>query len=117
MKAEVRFMDGWKSINLVCKVLNVSHEGEDNKYAFINEYLSDYQRMKLERFFGKIGAYYAKVEIVRLIPTSTDILRNIKEDGGFNNWQKWNVNEVAKWIKANYSCSKKVAEEVAMLIK
>lgn len=40
----------------------------------------------------------------------------IKDNGGFDNFNHWNQKEVAKWVKANYECSMKVAMEVAEVI-
>ena len=37
----------------------------------------------------------------------------IKDNGGFDNFNHWNQKEVAKWVKANYHCTMKVAMEVA----
>lgn len=43
--------------------------------------------------------------------------QEIDEEGGFCNWQHWNINEVMEWILANYKAPKWVAKEVAYLIK
>lgn len=40
----------------------------------------------------------------------------IKDNGGFDNFNRWNQKEVAKWVKANYECSMKVTMEVAEVI-
>lgn len=40
----------------------------------------------------------------------------IKDNGGFDNFNHWNQKQVAKWVKANYECSMKVAMEVAEVI-
>lgn len=44
------------------------------------------------------------------------ILTNIRENGGFNNFHCWNKKEVAEWVKANFTCSKYVANRVAEYI-
>ena len=40
----------------------------------------------------------------------------IKNNGGFDNFNHWNKKEVAKWVKTNYHCTMKVAMEVAEVI-
>lgn len=45
-----------------------------------------------------------------------DVLKLIKEQGGFNNWQHWSKKEVAIWVKANYHCSTYISRKVASLI-
>jgi len=42
-----------------------------------------------------------------------EILRDIWSDGGFNNFNHWTKKEIATWVKANYNCSRYVANRVA----
>lgn len=44
---------------------------------------------------------------------TTEILSNIRGNGGFNNWRNWNKKEIAMWVKANFNCSNYVANKVA----
>lgn len=46
-----------------------------------------------------------------------EILKNILENGGFDNFNKWNYEEVIEWVRANYNCSRYVAERVAVQIQ
>ena len=43
-----------------------------------------------------------------------EILKNIKENGGFRNINHWNKKEVADYIYSNFNCSKYVAKNVAL---
>ena len=40
----------------------------------------------------------------------------IKNNGGFDNFNHWNQKQVAEWVKTNYHCSMKIAMEVAEVI-
>lgn len=42
-----------------------------------------------------------------------EILDNIKDNGGFDNFRKWDKKEITEWVLANYDCSKLVAKKVA----
>jgi len=42
-----------------------------------------------------------------------EILKNIRENGGFNNFRNWNLDEKKEWVKSNFSCSNYVAKNVA----
>lgn len=44
------------------------------------------------------------------------IKKDIEDSGGFDNFNHWNQNEVAEWVKANYECKMKIAMEVAEVI-
>lgn len=48
--------------------------------------------------------------------TTSEILENLRGNGGFNNFHKWSKKEVAEWVMANYPCSKYVANKVAEYI-
>ena len=62
MKAKVRLTDAFsgRSINVITKLVNT--EGDKYEFSFAN--LSDYQRKKIEDFFGRDNAYHTEVEIV-----------------------------------------------------
>ena len=45
------------------------------------------------------------------------ILESINNQGGFDNFNNWDTAEVVQWIKTNYTCSKKVAKNVAFYLK
>jgi hypothetical protein len=47
---------------------------------------------------------------------TTEILSNIKSNGGFDNFNKWTTKQIVEYIKANYPCSTYVAQKVANLI-
>lgn len=49
--------------------------------------------------------------------TTNEILANLRENGGFNNFRNWNEKEVAEWVMANYDCSYSVSRNVAKYIK
>lgn len=48
---------------------------------------------------------------------TNEILKNIKDCGGFNNWRHWTENEVAQWVRVNFDCSYYVSKQVAKCIK
>lgn len=62
MKAKVRLTDAFsgRSINVITKLVNT----EFDKYEFTFDSLSDYQRKRIEDFFGRENAYHTKSEIV-----------------------------------------------------
>lgn len=47
----------------------------------------------------------------------TYILSAIEDDGGFDNFNRWNKKEVAEWVEENYYCNKKIAMKVAAIIQ
>lgn len=49
-------------------MLKISHVLEKKMNIYNPEYLSDGQRRKIEKFFGKMAAYYTSSEIVKLMP-------------------------------------------------
>lgn len=49
----------------------------------------------------------------RINMTKTEILSNIRSNGGFDNFQKWNRKEIKQWVKAQFPCSDYVANEVS----
>ena len=42
-----------------------------------------------------------------------EILKDIRDNGGFDNFNHWNKKDVAEWVYYNYKCSKYVANKVA----
>ena len=44
---------------------------------------------------------------------TNEILENIIENGDFDNFNGWNVEEVKDWVLSNFDCSKYVANNVA----
>lgn len=48
---------------------------------------------------------------------TNEIIRLIDSEGGFNNWRKWTLKEVAEWVYNNYPCSRYVAMNVARYIR
>ena len=45
--------------------------------------------------------------------TTNEILKSIKENGGFDNINKWTKKEIAEYIKANFNCSVYVSNQVS----
>lgn len=48
---------------------------------------------------------------------TAEILSHIQGNGGFDNFRKWNVKEIATWVRNYYNCSRYVANKVAEEIK
>ena len=67
MKAKVILTNSYSGR---CVTLMVDLEetgcGNGNGYSFTFDSLSDSQRKKIERELGKMNAYYAKVEIIKI---------------------------------------------------
>jgi len=47
---------------------------------------------------------------------TNEILKNIRENGGFDNFNHWNKKEVGEWIKTEFNCSSYVAKNVAFYL-
>ena len=45
-----------------------------------------------------------------------EILKNIKENGGFYNFRNWNTENKIEWVLSNFNCSKFVAKNVAFYL-
>lgn len=43
-----------------------------------------------------------------------EILKNIYENGGFDNFCHWNYKEIITWVQSHYCCSRYVANRVAI---
>ena len=65
MKAKVRLTGpcSGRSLILICNLVNVYSE----HYCFSFSALSDYQRRKIESYFGKLNAYYTDVDIIKIL--------------------------------------------------
>lgn len=46
-----------------------------------------------------------------------EIIKLIKDSGGFNNWRHWTIKEVATWVRYNFDCSYSVSINVAKKIR
>lgn len=45
-----------------------------------------------------------------------EILKDLRDCGGFHNHHKWTKKEVAQWVMTNYDCTYYVAKRVASYI-
>ena len=45
-----------------------------------------------------------------------NVIYTIEDEGGFDNFNHWNKNEIADWVMANFYCNKKIALKVAAII-
>jgi hypothetical protein len=43
-----------------------------------------------------------------------ELIKELKDNGGFNNWRNWNTAELTTWILSNYNVSNYVAKQVAL---
>lgn len=44
---------------------------------------------------------------------TAEIIKNISENGGFDNFNRWNRKEICEYVKANFQCSNYVAKQVS----
>lgn len=65
MKAKVRLTGPYQGRSLVI-ICNLVNDYSDH-YGFSFSALSDYQRRKIESYFGKLNAYYTDVEIIKIL--------------------------------------------------
>ena len=65
MKAKVKLTDLYsgRSIVLICELVNDYFD----HYGFSYSSLSDFQRRKIESYFGKLNAYYTHVDIIKIL--------------------------------------------------
>ena len=65
MKAKVKLTDQFSGRNLVliCDLVNDYFD----HYGFSFETLSNFQRRKIESYFGKLNAYYTYVDIIKIL--------------------------------------------------
>ena len=49
----------------------------------------------------------------RIRSSKGTILSNINSNGGFDNFNSWNVSEITQWVISNFNCSKNLAIKVA----
>lgn len=43
----------------------------------------------------------------------SSIMAHIKENGGFDNFRKWDTHKKAIWVLCNFNCTKYMAKKVA----
>ena len=65
MKAKVKLTGPCSGLSLViiCNLVKVYSD----HYCFSFSALSDYQRRKIESYFGKLNAYYTDVDIIKIL--------------------------------------------------
>lgn len=44
---------------------------------------------------------------------TTEILENIRGNGGFDNFRNWTKKEIAQWVRSSFNCSYYVSMQVA----
>lgn len=64
MKAKVKLTDKFSGRNLVL-ISELVNDYFDH-YGFDYSALSDFQRRKIELYFGKVNAYYTSVDIIKI---------------------------------------------------
>ena len=67
MKAKVKLTDLYSGRNLVIVCALVEDSYNPGSYGFSYETLSDFQRNKIESYFGKLNAYYTHVDIIKIL--------------------------------------------------
>ena len=65
MKAKVKLTDLNSGRNLVF-ICNLVNDYSDH-YGFSFSALSDFQRRKIEIYFGKLNAYFTSVDIIKIL--------------------------------------------------
>lgn len=67
MKAKVRLTDRFsgRTLVLICQLIEDSCNTGRFGFSFSN--LSDYQRKKIESYFGKLNAYHTDVDIIKIL--------------------------------------------------
>lgn len=115
MKAKVNLRDNYsgRNINIICEVENVAYIGEPDKWGYNPALLSDYQRKKIEDFFGGEQAYHTTSEIVKTYPTVEYIYATMASNNEFDNFKNMTMKEIVKYIIHNHNCSKPNAEKIA----
>lgn len=115
MKAKVNLIDNYsgRNINIICEVENVAYVGEPDKWGYNPALLSDYQRKKIEDFFGVEQAYHTTSEIVKTYPTVEYIYATMASNNEFDNFKNMTMKEIVKYIIHNHNCSKLNAEKIA----
>lgn len=79
----------------------------DKQYGMAKEsegYAIPYTKKQLE------DKYYINSDPV------ANVICAIENEGGFDNFNHWNKNEVADWVMTNFYCNKKIALKVAAII-
>jgi len=82
---------------------------EERNNVYINPDTMMYNRDSREATYGWDAVPKYWIESIK-------IEEHIEESGGFNNWRKWNREEVAEWVQTNYDCDDETAKEVAFYI-
>ena len=49
--------------------------------------------------------------------SKNEILQNINGNGGFDNLNNWNTEEIAIWVYNNFPCTRYTARQVALNLK
>lgn len=115
MKAKVNLRDNYtgRNINIICEVDNVAYVGEPDKWGYNSALLSDYQRKKIEDFFGVEQAYHTTSEIVKTYPSVEYIYTTMAYNNEFDNFKNMTMKEIIFYIRNHYNCSKLNAEKIA----
>lgn len=117
MKAKITFTDeqSGRSINLICKERDIAWIKDRFDYS----HLTENQRKKMEKFFGKERAYHTEVENIKTMRTAEGIYREIMENGGslINAFRSWTDNELVRWLYSNSCETRAKAEKIAYWIK
>ena len=115
MKAKVNLRDNYsgRNINIICEVENVAYVGEHDKWGYNPALLSDYQRKKIEYFFGGEQAYHTSCEIVKTYPTVEYIYKTMADNNEFDNFKNMTMKEIVNYIRHNHNCSRLDAQKIA----
>lgn len=115
MKAKVNLRDNYsgRNINIICEVENVAYVGEPDKWGYNPDLLSDYQRKKIEDFFGGEIAYHTSWEVVKTYPTVEYIYTTMADNNEFDNFKNMTMKEMISYIMNHYNCSRLDAQKIA----
>ena len=115
MKAKVNLRDSYsgRNINIICEVENVALIGEPDKWCYMPQYLSDYQRKKIENFFGTEQAYHTTAEVVKIYPTAKYIYITMGNNNEFDNFKNMTKKEIISYVMNHYNCSRLNAQKIA----
>ena len=115
MKAKVNLRDNYtgRNINIICEVENVAYVGEHDKWGYNPALLSDYQRKKIEDFFGVEQAYHTSWEVVKTYPTVEYIYTTMADNNEFDNFKNMTMKEMISYIRNHYNCSRLDAQKIS----
>ena len=115
MKAKVNLRDNYsgRNINIICEVENVAYVGEPDKWSYNPALLSDYQRKKIEDFFGVEQAYHTSWEVVKTYPTVEYIYTTMADNNEFDNFKNMTMKEMISYIRNHYNCSRLDAQKIS----